>query len=311
MVRLLVKGMVMHTRDAEFLSTRRVGEAELTLVLEGKGPFPVDLNVAEEVWRPEVPEADADGNVTLCSGGAVLQHGDAAIVVDPGLDDPGTATSRATEQVFTGWSFTPGFPGGLAALGVAPEAVSHVLITHAHFDHCLGVAVERDRVLVPRYPNARYLLDRADWDLHFTPDGAPRPLAQSPFAAVNQAMRERLLVVMRAGLLDLVDGVHQVAPGVTTIPTPGETPGHRAVRVESAGAVCWLLGDLVHYAVEFAHLDWLVPVRRDAAAMRASRERVLPQLVAEDALVTWSHAAFPGWGRIVAVDGGFRWQPLD
>jgi glyoxylase-like metal-dependent hydrolase (beta-lactamase superfamily II) len=172
------------------------------------------------------------------------------------------------------------------------------------------VALERDGALVPRFPNARYLLDRADWDLHFTPDGEQRPLAPSPFVGVNQAMRERLLVVRRAGQLDLVEGVHEVVPGVTTIPTPGETPGHRAVRVESAGAVCWLLGDLFHYAVELTHLDWLMPVRRDAVAMRASRERVLPRIVAEDALVTWSHADFPGWGRIVAADGGYRWQPI-
>ncbi|MEX2315387.1 MAG: MBL fold metallo-hydrolase [Thermomicrobiales bacterium] len=295
----------------EYLSTRRVGDAEVTLILEGVGPFPVDLNVPEAIWRPVVPEADADGNVSLASGGAYLRIGNASIVVDPGLDDPGTPTSQLVEGVFAGWSFTPGFPGGLAHLGVQNDAVTHVVITHAHFDHCLGVAVERDGALVPRFPNARYLLDRADWDLHFTADGEQRPLAASPFVDVNRAMRDRLSVVMQAGLLDLVEGEHELTPGVTTIPAPGETPGHRALRIESDSAVCWHLGDLAHYAIEFEHPDWLMPVRRDAAAMLASRQRIMPQLVAEDALVTWSHARFPGWGRVVAVDDGYRWQPFD
>jgi glyoxylase-like metal-dependent hydrolase (beta-lactamase superfamily II) len=311
MARLLVKGMVMHTRDAGYVSTRRVGDAELTLILEGVGPFPVSLNVPEEIWRPEVPDADAEGHTVLASGGALLRIGDAVIVIDPGLDDPGTDAWRATERVFAGWSFTPGFAGGLAALGIANEDVTHVVITHAHFDHCLGVAVERDGVLVPRYSNARYLLGHADWDMHFTPEGEQRPLAPTLFAEVNQAMRERLSVIMRAGLLDLTGGEQAVVPGVTLVPTPGESPGHQAVRIESAGAVCWALGDLVHYAAEFTHLDWVMPSRRDAVAMRASRERVLPRIVAEDALVTWSHARFPGWGRIVAVDGGYRWQPVE
>ena len=48
-----------------------------------------------------------------------------------------------------------------------------------------------------------------------------------------------------------------------------------------------------------------------AAAMLASRQRVFPRIVADDALVTWSHARFPGWGRIVAAGDGYRWQPFD
>jgi glyoxylase-like metal-dependent hydrolase (beta-lactamase superfamily II) len=294
-------------RESQYLSTRQVGDADVTLILEGSGPFPVQLNVPEDIWRPAVPDADADGNIAMSSGGALIRIGDAAIVVDPGLDDPGTPAARVTETVFAGWSFTPGFQAGLTELGVQNDAVTHVIITHAHFDHCLGIGIERDGGLVPRFPNARYLLDRADWDFHFTPEGEQRPLAPGPFAAVNQVMRDRLQAVMDAELVDLVEGEVAVVPGVTTIPTPGETPGHRAVRIESGGAVCWLLGDLVHYAVEFEHPTWLTPIRRDAEAMVASRERVLPQIVAEDAIVNWSHAPFPGWGRVASTDRGFRW----
>jgi glyoxylase-like metal-dependent hydrolase (beta-lactamase superfamily II) len=294
-----------------YLSTRRVGDADMTLILEGSGPFPVELNVPESVWRPAVPEANEDGNLDQGTGGAYVRLGEASIVIDPGLDDPGTAAARVTETVFAGWDFTPGFQAGLNELGVANDAVTHVLITHAHFDHCLGVVVDRDGTFVPRYPNARYLLDQADWDLHFTPDGEQRPLAPSPFAAVNQVMRDRLQFIMEAGLLDLVEGEREVVPGVTTVPTPGETPGHRAIRIESNGEVCWHLGDIAHYAVEFEHPDWLTPTRRDAAAMLASRQRVFPRIVADDALVTWSHARFPGWGRIVTAGDGYRWQPFD
>lgn len=293
---------------SDYLATRRVGSAEITLILEGSGPYPVELNVPEDVWRPAVPEADADGNITMSSGGAYLRTSDASIVIDPGLDDPGTPGAAIAERVFSGWTFTPGFQAGLDHLGVQNNEVSHVIITHAHFDHCLGVAVERDGALVPRFPNARYLLGREDWEMHFMPDGEQRPLAASPFIDVNRTMRDRLQTIMRAGLLDLVDGIHDVVPGVTTVPTSGESPGHRAVRIESDGAICWLLGDLMHYEVEFEYLDWLTPTRRDAEAMLASRQRVLPQVVAEDALVNWSHARFPGWGAIVANGEGYRWQ---
>lgn len=299
----------MSAPSNEYLSTRKIGDAEITLILEGMGPYPVELNVEEAVWRPAVPEADVDGMVTLCSGGAFVRIGDAKIVIDPGLDDPGTPTAELTDKVFAGWTFTPGFQAGLDQLGIPNDEVTQVIITHAHFDHCLGVAVERDGQLVPRFPNARYLLDQADWNLHFTPEGEQRPMATSPFMEVNRVMRDRLQAIMNAGLLDLVENDHAVDRGVTTIPTPGETPGHRAVRIDSNGEICWHLGDIAHYAVEFKHLDWLTPTRRDATAMLASRQQILPRLVTENALVTWSHAQFPGWGNIATVDGGFRWQP--
>ncbi|HUG16716.1 MAG TPA: MBL fold metallo-hydrolase [Thermomicrobiales bacterium] len=301
----------MSPSASAYLSTRNVGDTEMTLILEGSGPYPVELNVPEEVWRPAVPDADADANITLYSGGAFLRHGAESIVVDPGLDDPGTPTFEAAKGVFKGWSFTPGFQAGLSTLGVSNDSVTHVVVTHAHFDHCLGVTVAQNGGQLPRFPNARDLLDRADWNLHFEPDGTMRPVAASPFSSVTIEMRERLQVIMQAGLLDLVEGDVEVVPGLTLVPTPGETPGHRAIRIESDGASCWHLGDLVHYAVEFEHIDWLTPTRRDASAITASRKRVLPQVVAENALVTWSHAKFPGWGRIIGAGGGYRWRPLE
>lgn len=294
------------TPDA-YVSTRKVGAAEVTLLLEGYGPYPVDLNVPEEVWRPEVPEADAAGNVVIATGGAYIRLGGASIVVDPGLDDPDSPAAPVVETVFQGWTFTPGMQAGLEQIGVQPEAVDYVLITHAHFDHCLGLTTLRGGAEAPRFPNARYLLDAADWAMHFGPDDTPHPLPPSPFVAVNDDMRRRLLHIRKAGLLDLVTGDVAVVPGLEFIPAPGESPGHRAVRLESDGAVFWHLGDIAHYAVEFSHLDWLAPRRRDPVAMEATRRAIFPRLVAEDALVAWSHAPFPSWGHVVADGEGYRW----
>ena len=49
-------------------------------------------------------------------------------------------------------------------VGVRPEEITHVLITHAHYDHFAGVAVERDGRYVARFPQARHLIGRADWE---------------------------------------------------------------------------------------------------------------------------------------------------
>src|SRR5207302_591296 len=82
-------------------------------------------------------------------------------------------------------------------------------------------AIERNGRYVARYPNARYLLGRADWE------GNPERNHPEPDHIA------RLGAIDHLGKLDLVEGDLEVCPGVTMIHTPGESPGHSIVRVSS------------------------------------------------------------------------------
>jgi glyoxylase-like metal-dependent hydrolase (beta-lactamase superfamily II) len=178
---------------------------------------------------------------------------------------------------------------------VAPEQITHVVITHAHSDHFMGVTLERDGERVARLPRARHLLGRPEWD------GNPER------AQPDSPLMVHLGTIARLGLVDLVDGVQQVAPGVTVIPAPGETPGHSIVRVRSQGETCFVLGDLFHHACEVTHRDWISP-GRDRAAMRSSREKLIAEALASRATLIYTHAPFPGWGRIVAEADDYVWK---
>ena len=105
----------------------------------------------------------------------------------------------------------------------------------------------------------------------------------------------------------MVDGECEVVPGVTCIPTPGESPGHAMARVRSAGESFYYVGDLFHHPCEVEHLDWVSP-GRDRAAVRASRERLIAAAVAERAIVVFTHARFPAWGHIRPAGAGYRWE---
>jgi len=279
---------------SEFVASRRVGEATVTVISEGTLDWAPRFPVSEDERRRAMPEADADGKVTL---GMLLAHvriGDASVLIDPGCDDPTSAWQHEFAAKWPGLTRSPGLAAALARIGVRADAISHVVITHAHADHYAGIAVERDGHLVPRFPRARHLLGRADWD------GNPaRRDPRSDFA--------RLELINQHGLLDAVDGEREIAAGVTLIPTPGETPGHLAVRIESAGARFYYLGDLFHHPCEIEHADW-IPPNRDAVSLRASRARIIAAGTSQPATLVFSHHRFPGWGRIVRADGGARWE---
>lgn len=282
--------------DASYIAQRRIGEATITVISEGLVAVPLDsVFPPEEVaWLRAHGEADGD---LFVSGQAVIHValGDASVVIDPAFDDPGSAWDR---QFATRWprvERSPGLGAALAAIGVSPESVTHVLITHTHDDHFAGAMQERDGGLAIRFPNARHLLGAGDW--HDNPrHGQP----EGDFVA-------RLGPLAEQGLLDPVAGDREVVPGIAFLHAPGETPGHAIVRVASGGQVFYALGDLFHHPCEIEHLDWGSPWV-EPVAMRASRDRLLAAAVPQDATIVFTHEAFPPWGRIVRDGADYRWS---
>jgi glyoxylase-like metal-dependent hydrolase (beta-lactamase superfamily II) len=107
----------------------------------------------------------------------------------------------------------------LAAAGVTADDITLVLISHAHPDHVGGLARPDGRLAFPR---ARHVMSRAEFG-YWTSGRVP-----ADWAGEAELARQQLLPVDRAGMLDLVDGEQEVAPGIGVIPAPGHTPGHVA-----------------------------------------------------------------------------------
>jgi glyoxylase-like metal-dependent hydrolase (beta-lactamase superfamily II) len=266
----------------------------VTVLSDGGFSWAPELSAPEADWRRAMPEANAAGEVFLGHNMVLIQTGDATILVDAGLDDPGPESPWMPPRARR----SPGVQEGLARLGIRPEDVTRVALTHAHGDHIAGATVVRNGERVPRYPRARYLLGRRDWD------GNPARQQERSLIAIHLGTLDRL------GRLDLVDGETEIVPGVAMLPAPGDSPGHHVVRVTSRGERLYATGDLFHHACEVEHPDWVSP-GRDPVASRTSREGLSAQMAAEGALAVFSHEPFPPWGRIVSTPTGHRWQRLE
>ena len=278
-----------------YVASRQVGKATITIISDGYIRGKVGLSLPEDEWRPAIPEADAEGMINYGLNFVHIQVGDASIVIDPsGLEDPTTNMVADFAARYPTYMITPGLAGGLAHIGVREDEVTHVLLTHGHLDHFRGMITERDGKQVPRFANARYFVGAGDWDAK----------------AKSQPDSARVLcygTVEAAGQLETVAADREVAPGVTMIPAPGESPGHCIIRVESSGERFYYLGDIFHYAAEVEHLDWM-DGGREPVSMRQSRDRLLAEVADTDAILLYTHSPFPGWGRIVSAPGGYRWE---
>ena len=281
--------MVTHATE-EYVATRRIGDATVTLINDGVFdaiPLIPWMDAPAAAVRRAVPEADANG--AIGHSGMIVAHvriGHASILIDPGVGDLDPSSWLVTDLKLCR---TPGVQAGLAAVGSAPEQITHVLITHAHDDHFLGAMVRRDGQHIPRYPQARYVIGRAEWD--------GNPAREDPTSEVTL----RLGALDRRGLLAVVEGDAAIVPGVTMLPAPGESPGHSIVHVASAGDHFYYLGDLFHHTCEVAHLDWVMAHRNTPAMMAHCNDSCKngPYCVNRSSRCLWSHCHY-----------GFRQRPL-
>jgi glyoxylase-like metal-dependent hydrolase (beta-lactamase superfamily II) len=281
----------------QYTASRMVGEAVVTVVSDGvlrTAPMIAWLNQPEAEARRAVPEADAKGEMECGMNLVHVRIGDASILLDPGWGELSPSSWLATDL---GAELSPGVQACLAEIGIKAEDITHVIISHAHADHYIGGTIERDGTHVPRYPRARYLIERTDWE-----DNPERGVAGSE-PAIHLGALERL------GLLDLVDGDQEVVPGVTLIHAPGESPGHSIVRVRSAGSSFFYLGDLFHHPCEIARPDWILFERTEEArrASETSRARFLAEAADTHALAVFTHSPFPGWGHVRRTATGYVW----
>lgn len=280
----------------EFVWSREIGEARVTVICEGGGWWPMERaleDVPAEQWRSWVNANDRN-EIWVDFNLVHVRLPGASLLLDTGFGEYDPTDPEKPLVSVRDIRLTPGRDAGLASVGVSPDDVTHVLISHMHGDHILGATRVVDGRRVPSFPNARYLVMEAEW--------ASAPEWHQRADAIN-AQKEALLASNR---VELLTAEREVVPGVTFIPAPGESPGHAIVRLATREGVVYYLGDLFHQPAEFAHLDW-IPRYRDREALIASRKKLLPRFVEESAWLIPAHHAFPAVGRVRQVGQGYRW----
>jgi glyoxylase-like metal-dependent hydrolase (beta-lactamase superfamily II) len=188
------------------------------------------------------------------------------------------------------------FLADLEAAGFPPDSIDAVVCTHLHVDHVGWNTTLVDGRWEPTFPTARYLYARPEfeyWQATAYPEG-------------DDIFGDSVAPVHAAGLADLVPVDHVVdGAGIRFDSTPGHTPGHVSVVVESAGERAVITGDMIHTPVQIADVGRSSMFDFDQRAAAETRARFLERYSDGD-LVIGTHWGGPGAGRIVAgADGAW------
>jgi glyoxylase-like metal-dependent hydrolase (beta-lactamase superfamily II) len=246
---------------------------DATSFVDGGGAFGL---VPRKLWSEYFPP-DHDNLIQMSQHCLLVKAHDQYILIDTGLGDKMDDRARR----FWNLQYEGGVQRGLAHLGIKPEQINLVINTHLHADHCSGNTRWRDdhKTVEPVFPNARYLVQRREYDDAMRPNERTRatylPFNYDP--------------LVESGHMRLIEGDIEVLPGIELCVTPGHTPHHMSVRLSSEGRHAAFLCDLATYAVHFERLGWMTAY--DVEPLRTLETKRLWQTWAleNDALLFFPH----------------------
>ena len=191
-----------------------------------------------------------------------------------------------------------GFLKKLNKLGVSEKDIDIVACTHLHMDH-IGWNTKRENgKWVPTFPNARYLFSKKEYEYWAS---MPKEEIQDD----KTAFEDSIAPITKAGLADLVPPNHKIDRNVSFIPTPGHTPSHVSILIESENQRAIISGDIIHHPCQFVKPDWKmgVDVFPDKAAN--TRNRVLDEIADTETLFIGSHFSDPVIGKVARNNKSF------
>ena len=248
-----------------------------------------DVCAASEWLVPGAADADGSG-ITFRVQAFVIEHAGRTILVDPCVGNAKHLAMPFWHQLDLPWL------EDLRRAGYNPDDIDLVVHTHLHEDHIGWDTHLVDGEWVPTFPRARhvYVGDELDWASTEARQRDPEPFPES------------IEPVLRAGLGDEVNADADLGDGLRLLSTPGHTPGHASLLVETDAELLLVSGDLLHHPFQFASPDVAEVGDVDAPLARRTRKDFFAEFARDDVVVAGTHFPIEPVGRI-RPDGG-RWR---
>jgi glyoxylase-like metal-dependent hydrolase (beta-lactamase superfamily II) len=279
----------------------RIGNVEIARIVEVNG-WVDDITMLLPEATPEYVQqfqwlqphfATPEGKMIVSFQCFVLRSRGRSVMIDTCIG----AEREREFPVFTHLQTT--FLEDLAAAGFPPGSITDVLCTHLHFDHVGWNTHRVNGRWVPTFPQARYCFGRREWEhwQHLRDTDGYHHMAH---------LQDAVDPVVEAGLVQLIDPDFRLTDEVSLIPTPGHTPGHVSVLIESAGRSAVITGDLMHNPIQIAVPATEARFDMDKAQGARTRVQFVERFNSSPTLVIGSHFADPSAGYI--VPDGAAWK---
>jgi glyoxylase-like metal-dependent hydrolase (beta-lactamase superfamily II) len=310
----------------------RIGQFEILPVIDGRiasklpasKPLPDPKSV---FWQQQHGMFRTDGLIESTVGGFLVRAGHRVILIDAGAgqpfsrgytppkidpDDPNDPIAgawrdrglpdeliRQFARDFAQIEVEQGrLPSSLAAIGVRPDEITDVILTHLHFDHIGWVSTDG----TPFFPQATIHCAAADLD-YFLPGAAEEFTVSRVYCALTAP--QRLDPVLDR--IQTWDSDRTLFSGIDVRLAPGHTPGSSVVVISDGPEMAMLLGDVIHCPLELMDEDFDLLADHDPVMAQRVREALARELEGSQVAVAAAH--FPGlrFGRLLPGNDVRNW----
>ncbi|MDR0660950.1 MAG: MBL fold metallo-hydrolase [Prevotellaceae bacterium] len=280
--------------------TYKVGEYEVILLPEGQQTSKPSVLIGA---TPEMlTETMSDGTYISAVNAFLVKTPQANILVDTGYGH------KLLEN--------------LASVGVSPEDIDQVLLTHMHRDHIGGLLLDGKAA----FPNATLSIstpEAAYWTSKEIMNSMPEN-RRGGFQAAQKAVNiyEREAGFMDFEPLDIEDSLLDYVKmsdgyampkvdGVTGYKAFGHTPGHTMYMVESKGEKLLIWADLTHVMpIQMPYPEISVTYDVDPKMAAESRKKVLEFVTINKIPIAGMHIAYPAIGNVEGYGKAYRFIPV-
>ena len=242
--------------------------------------------VPKTLWEKRIG-ADERNRIPLAMRCLLVETPDALVLIDNGAGNKETARFRDIYGIENAGSPTR-LEDALRDAGFSPDDVAVVIDTHLHFDHAGGnTYVDEEGQVRLSFPRARYHVQKGEFEYaHWQNERIQASYLPHNFDPVEQAGRYTFL-----------EGEAEVLPGVRVLPTPGHTPHHQSVLLESEGETALFLADVLPTSAHLAY-PWIMGYDVEPLVTLETKKALLPRARAGDWLLVFEHDPVVAWGRL-------------
>lgn len=277
--------MLKWNKGDETMETLTIGNVTLTWLsggvthLDGGAMFGV---VPKGLWSKKYPPNEQN-QIELPTDPILIQMEGKNLLVESGI---GNGELSAKQLRNYGVTRESELDGSLAQLGLKPENIDYVLMTHLHFDHACGLTKLLDDGYVPAFPNAKIITSKVEWAEMRNPNIRSKNTYWKENWEVIEAQVETFDETWSFGAIRMVH-------------TGGHSDGHSIILIEDGDEAAIHMADLM---ATHAHQNVLWVMAYDDYPMDsiAAKEKWVSYALGKNAWFTFYHDAYyraVKWGQ--------------